>query len=96
MVNKKTICLPAEEELSQRLLKHLRLRNRSPEVSILWEGYLAALLEWDLIEVQVYDRLMAHIPNFGLKELNELSTGEPLTPEREQEIEEYLSRQQEE
>ena len=88
---KKTMTAPSEEELSNRLLKHLMWRESSPEVSLLWEGYLAALLEWGLIEVQINDRLMAHIPDVGLKELHELAVGAPITPERETEIDEYLA-----
>ena len=34
-----------------------------PEATaISWRGYLAAMLEWNLIPVAVYDELRAHIP----------------------------------
>ncbi|MGA3063011.1 MAG: hypothetical protein ABSD90_07255 [Methylocystis sp.] len=94
-MEKKTVCLPTEEELSNRLLKHLKWRPGSTEVALLWKGYLAALLEWSLIEVQAYDRLIAHLPKIALKESHELFLGEPITPEQEKVIDEYLAGQKE-
>ncbi|ARN82180.1 hypothetical protein DSM21852_15660 [Methylocystis bryophila] len=89
-VNKKIVCLPTEEELSNRLLRHLQWRQGSIEVVLLWKGYLAALLEWSLIEVQTYDRLIAHLPKIALTESQELFLGGPFTPESEKETDEHL------
>ena len=37
--------------------------GRIPErTALVWRGYLAALLEWDLISISQYDELLTHIP----------------------------------
>jgi len=92
-MEKKFVTLPTEEELTNRLLKNLEWRNRSLETSLLWQGYLGALLEWGLLEIEVFDRLRAHIPAVGLKEIYELAIGEPIPPDQEREIDEYCARQ---
>jgi len=34
-----------------------------PEMTaVAWRGYLAAMLEWNLISVTAYDELLTHIP----------------------------------
>jgi len=81
---------PTEEELRNRITRHLSWR-RTDTVALLWHGYLTALLEWGLIEVHVLDRLLPLLPVVGNKELNELCLDEPLSPERETEIDEYLA-----
>jgi len=85
---------PTEEELRNRILNQLRWRGPTDTVALLWHGYLTALLEWGLLEIHVFDRLLPLLPIVGSKELCELSLDEPLSPEREAEIDEYLRSQQ--
>ena len=82
---------PTEEELRDRITRHLRWRG-TDTVALLWRGYLSGLLEWGMIEVHVYDNLHKLLPKIGVKELDEIFSGEPLSPEREAEIDEYLTR----
>lgn len=80
---------PTEEELRNRITRQLAWRN-TEVVALLWRGYLSGLLEWGLIEVHVHDRLDKLLPKVGAKELCEMAEDEPLSLEREQEIEDYL------
>jgi hypothetical protein len=88
--------LPTEEELRNRILHQLDWRGPTDTVALIWHGYLAALLEWGRIEVNVHARLLSLLPRVGVKELDELFSGEPLSPEREAEIDEYLAQKNEE
>lgn len=83
---------PLEEELRNRILRQLEWRSSSEAVALIWHGYLAGLMEWGLLEIEVCDRLRALLPEVGNKELSELFSDEPITAEREREIEEYLMR----
>jgi hypothetical protein len=82
---------PTEEELRNRITRQLSWRDPTDTVALLWRGYLTSLLEWGLIEVHVYDDLRALLPKVGIKELNEICLDEPISPEREAEIDEYLA-----
>lgn len=81
---------PTEEELRNRITRQLEWRGTSDAVVLIWHGYLAGLLEWGLIEVHVYDRLTALLPQVGNKELSELFADEPLSAEQELEIDEFV------
>ncbi len=81
---------PTEEELRNRITRQLEWRGTSDATVLVWHGYLAGLLEWGLIEVHVYDRLMALLPQVGNKELSELFSDEPLSAEQELEIDEFM------
>ncbi len=85
---------PTEEELRNRIARQLEWRNSSDTVALIWHGYLTGLVEWGLIEIPVFDRLTALLPQVGNKELCELSTGVPLTSEQEREIDEFLQQRQ--
>jgi hypothetical protein len=83
---------PTEDELHGRIVRHLGWRNTN-EVAVLWHGYLSALLEWGLIDVNCHQRLVDLLPKgSGIKENAELLLDEPLSKEREDEINEFLSR----
>lgn len=81
---------PTEEELRNRITRQLEWRGPSDAVALIWRGYLAALSEWGVIEVQVFDRLSALLPDVGYKELHELFLDEPISPERERELDEFV------
>lgn len=81
---------PTEEELRNRITQQLEWRGKSDTVALIWRGYLAGLVEWGLLEFNIYDRLTELLPIVGSKEISELFGGEPLTTEEEKEIDEYL------
>ena len=83
---------PTEEELRNRIVRQLSWRG-TDTVALIWHGYLSGLLEWGLIEIDVHDRLLKLLPKVGSKELYELFSDEPITPEQEAEIDEYLRSQ---
>jgi len=58
---------PKKQELASRINKHIKhiesKEDCTPEeLSIAWEGYVAALLEWDLISVGDHKKLLALLP----------------------------------
>ena len=83
---------PTEEELRNRIMRQLKWHNSSNTVVLIWHGYLSALFEWGVIELQIFERLSGLLPQIGSKELCELFSDEPLNPEKEREIDEFLSR----
>ena len=69
--------MPDEIELKLRIEKHLKWRNSDSTV-ILWLGYISSLLEWGLISVDCYDRLLDVLPQgIGVDEATELMLGVP-------------------
>ena len=78
---------PTEEELRNRITNQLARRGPSNPVALIWHGYLSALLEWGVIEVNVFARLTELLPKVGSKELYELLLDEKLSDEQEHEIE---------
>jgi len=49
---------PTKQEIKERISRHLQKPNENYErISICWDGYLAALLEWGLISVQDHAEL---------------------------------------
>jgi len=84
---------PTEEELRDRITRQLGWRGPTDTVALLWRGYLIALREWGLLEVHVGDRLLSLLPVVGSKEIYELSLDEPISPESEAEIDEFLAQQ---
>ncbi|CRY38800.1 hypothetical protein [Burkholderia pseudomallei] len=79
---------PTELELRERIERQISRRGASDTVVLIWHGYLTGLFEWGLIELDVFERLSALLPTIGRVELIELSLGEPITPEMQQEIDE--------
>ena len=82
---------PSEEELRSRISNQINWRGKTENIALIWHGYLAALLEWGLLDAQVFDRLSSLLPPVGNKELYELFTDEPLSSDREREINYFLS-----
>lgn len=66
---------PTEEELRTRILAHLQARPGKPMVAAVWQGYIAGLLEWGVIDVGVHDRLLAFLPKVGSDEVVEIMLG---------------------
>ncbi|MEO6920964.1 MAG: hypothetical protein ABI171_18450 [Collimonas sp.] len=81
---------PTEEELRNRIARQLEWRDSSDTVALIWHGYLSALFEWGVIELQAFDRLSAMLPQIGSKELMELFSDEPLSQKQEREVDESL------
>lgn len=81
---------PTEEELHNRIARQLEWRDGADAVALIWRGYLSALLEWGVIEAHVHRSLSALLPDVGYKELNELFLDEPISPERERELDKFV------
>jgi hypothetical protein len=81
---------PTEEELRNRIRRQLQWHGSTDTVALIWHGYLAALLEWGVIDIQIYDRLISLLPSIGYKELDELFADEPISPEREKELDDFV------
>ena len=61
--------LPSEDELRCRIIHHLRRSGPTPEVTHMWVGYLAGLLEWGLIDHRTYiglSRLLSRVQDAEL------------------------------
>lgn len=58
---------------------------------MLWLGYLSGLLEWGVIDIDVYGRLKNLLPLVGEKEVHEMFADEPLSAEDAKKIEAYLN-----
>jgi hypothetical protein len=82
---------PTEEELRNRIMRQLEWRGPTDAVALMWCGYLSALLEWGVIEIDAFKSLSNLLPRIGRKELHELFSDEPITPEQEQEIDDLVS-----
>jgi hypothetical protein len=81
---------PTEEELRNRITRQIEWRGSTNTVTLIWHGYLAALLEWGVIEVYAFKNLSSLLPDIGYKELQELFLDEPNSPERERELDEFV------
>ncbi len=77
---------PTEEELRNRIVNQLNWRGATDTVALIWHGYLTALLEWGLIDVDASDRLTMLLPRVGSLELYEQVLDEQLTSEQEREF----------
>ena len=57
--------LTFEEDLAHRIQVHLGMHNSSRTVICLWKGFLAAVLEWKLIDREAFERLRSALPPGG-------------------------------
>lgn len=69
---------PTVEELQRRVTSHLSSRGSTSEVVHLWNGYLAALVEWGLIERRAYISLSRLVREVNVPDLYQLFADEPL------------------
>ena len=56
---------PTLEELSDRMQKHLGRalsENERREVGLVWDGYIAGLLEWGLLTADEHEKLSNLLP----------------------------------
>lgn len=67
---------PTTEELRRRLVNHVRRRSATPEMRQLWRGYLAAPVEWNLIDRAAYLALGRLIKDVSDADLYQLFAGE--------------------
>ncbi|MFA5951346.1 MAG: hypothetical protein WC807_13785 [Hyphomicrobium sp.] len=68
---------PTIEELRKRMQEHLAYRKDSDVVHLLWKGYLAALMEWGVLEGGDYHELNGVLKEVGEDELREIFLGFP-------------------
>ncbi|WP_120346215.1 hypothetical protein [Paraburkholderia fungorum] len=73
----KIIGYPTENELRERITRQIGWRGATDQVALIWHGYLTGLMEWGVIELDVFERLSALLPKIGHDELVELSLDEP-------------------
>ena len=65
-----------ERKLKLRILAHLFAgSDRAEIVASVWHGYLAGLLEWDLLDITTYDSLRKILPVAGNLEAAEIMRG---------------------
>ncbi len=76
---------PTREELENRIRRHLGWRNTG-EVVLIWNGYLNALLEWGLIDVDCHAHLQNLLPKVGGVALYEQMLDEPANKEIQEKI----------
>ena len=68
---------PTLQELERRLKEHLSIKQGNEKVVMIWRGYLAGLLEFGTINIDVYDKVTDLLPELGFQELEELLGGLP-------------------
>lgn len=69
--------LPTREECLNRIKTHLRMRGDSETVHLLWKGYLAALMEWGLLQPNDYHAVNRELKDIGGEEVQEIFLGFP-------------------
>lgn len=72
--------IPGEDELRCRIINHLRDSGQTSEVTHLWVGYVAALLEWGLIDHRIYVGLCRLFTCVRDDELYHLFADAPMPP----------------
>ena len=85
---------PTEEELQNRLQRQLEFSRDKFAAVCIWNGYLAALYECSLIDLDVYTRLGELLPPGGDVEIWELFGDEPADEEARKRILDYALERQ--
>lgn len=83
---------PTKDGLRSRIERQLSWRGPTKEVVLTWQGYLAGLFEWGLLEHEAYLELSELLPKDGSRELAELFGDERLSAEEEAVIEANLKK----
>lgn len=68
---------PTEQELRTRIEKSIRFHGGylPPVSTAVWNGYLAALLEWNLISVSTHAKLVDLLPQLDSNPIKEILVG---------------------
>ncbi len=69
--------VPTKEEMLSRISIHLKRRRDSDTVTLLWKGYLAALMDWGFFTPDEYHDLNDQLGAVGAEELREIFLGFP-------------------
>lgn len=64
-----------EQELVSRITAHITRRNNNDACNLLWEGYLAACLEWGVLTPNEHLRLTELLRNVAPDEIREIFLG---------------------
>lgn len=67
--------IPDEDELRSRILAHLEARPGNSFVAAVWNGYLAGLVEWGVLDGNAHARLSQLVPKPGSDETVEVLLG---------------------
>jgi hypothetical protein len=67
----------SKDEILSRMSAHLEYHNGSEVVNLIWKGYLAALMESGLLQVDDYHELNNKLLSVGEAERRELFLGCP-------------------
>lgn len=57
-----------EEEIKSRMVQHIQAYPGNEIVAAVWQGYIAGLLEWGLLNVEGHSRLVDLLPQAGRHE----------------------------
>ena len=69
---------PEKQELRNRIEKHLEYGNTNgnlAEISIAWDGYIAALLEWGFVSVSDHAELSGLLPQSNKDTITQIFLG---------------------
>lgn len=66
---------PGEAEIQTRIAEHLAADPNNPVVLAVWQGYLAALIEWGLVSIDAHARLTALLGGAGADEVSAVLIG---------------------
>lgn len=69
---------PQYQELAQRIQVHLAScvdDTSLREISIAWDGYITALLEWGIISIEDHEALFALLPSVKNSPVQSILTG---------------------
>jgi hypothetical protein len=73
---KKLVYIPKEEEIAEMIRSHLECGRSKKNTTICLGGYLAALLDRGLLEIDVYSRLSKLLPQqWGVTQVMEIFIG---------------------
>jgi hypothetical protein len=68
---------PTKQELLSRMTGHIAHHNDDTTCKLIWKGYLAALMEWGLLQADDYHELNEVAGEVGQPEIIEIFLGYP-------------------
>ncbi len=75
VIRRDAVTMPTESELRRRIERHLLERPDQEAVAQAWDSYLAALLEWGLLDRHAYVRLSDSLPPHDRRAVEEILLG---------------------